>query len=99
MILRAVQLLKYRAGVIQQDIAPALLLVLGQGHGAGIQIHEVRIDIAGRHMGVACQQDAALGQRGQILGVIHVAVGGEDQLLPHLHNRYLSRHARETVET
>ena len=53
MVFRAVQLLEYGSLIIQQDIALALLLVLGQGHRAWIQIQKLRIFVAGRHMGVA----------------------------------------------
>ena len=66
MIFCAVQLLEHGSGIVQQDVALVLLLILRQGHGAGIQIYKIRIDVAGGHMGVAVQQNVAGLQRRQV---------------------------------
>ena len=51
------------------------LLLLGNGHTAGVQAADAAADLIQLHMGMTGEEHASLGQGRQIVGAVVVAVG------------------------
>ena len=79
----ALQFLPPEQALFQRHVAVRAVL-LRDAQGAGVQVEVPLAELLPRrNVGVSVQQDVPRHQRRRILGVVTVAVGGVDQLLPH----------------